>query len=61
MKLRGFTLMEVIVALAVLALMASALLGLVSRLQRDAQSLEQAADQTAELRGLFRIMRPERR
>jgi type II secretion system protein J len=56
MKLRGFTLIEAVVALAVLALMAGALLGLVSRLQRDAQTLEQEADQSAELRGLFRIM-----
>jgi type II secretion system protein J len=56
MKQRGFTLMEAVVALAVLALLAGALLGLVSRLQRDAQALEQAADQTAGLRGLFRIM-----
>jgi type II secretion system protein J len=55
-KLRGFTLLEAVVALAVLALMAGALLGLVSRLQGEARGLEQAADQTAEYRSLFRLM-----
>jgi type II secretion system protein J len=55
-KLQGFTLLEAVVALAVLALMAGVLLGLVSRLQRDARGLEQSADQTAEYRTLFRLV-----
>jgi prepilin-type N-terminal cleavage/methylation domain-containing protein len=38
--LRGFTLVEALVALGILALLAGLLLGLVSRLQRDARGLE---------------------
>lgn len=59
MKPRGFTLIEMLVALAVTALLGVMLLGLFSRIDRDVESVRAVERRTAELRGLFRLVRQD--
>lgn len=57
--MRGFTLLEVMVALALLALMMGLAFGLFARMQRDSRDLREALDRTAELRALFQQVRQD--
>jgi len=58
-RMRGFTLLEVLVALALLALMMGLAFGLFTRMQRDSRNLSETLDRTAELRALFQQIRQD--
>jgi type II secretion system protein J len=58
-RTRGCTLVEMLVALAVLAVMGGLALGLFSRLQGETRDLRRAAELTADLRALFQLLRQD--
>jgi general secretion pathway protein J len=58
-KARGFTLIEMLVALAVTALLGVMLLGLFSRIDRNVEAVRDVGRRTTELRALFRLVRQD--